>query len=105
MTKYTRREFFKSIIPVSVGVVSFLGGTTVTNTDELITWLYVKEDNRILWGKEGSVYSQQGGSIPYEVSLVGNRELTEDEIERGKELEDLALECLNGTSDLYFLKE
>ncbi len=25
MTKYTRREFFKSIIPISAGVVSFLG--------------------------------------------------------------------------------
>ncbi len=26
MAKYTRREFFKGIIPVSVGVVSFLRG-------------------------------------------------------------------------------
>ncbi len=26
MTKYTRREFFKSIIPMGVGIVSFLRG-------------------------------------------------------------------------------
>lgn len=32
--------------------------------------------------------------IPYEVALVGIRELTEDEIEYGKKLESLALEYL-----------
>lgn len=37
-----------------------------------------------------------GETIPYEVALVGKRELTEDEIEYGKELESLALEYLEG---------
>ncbi len=76
MNKYTRHEFFKSIIPASVGVVLFLGSTT-------------KSDKEL---------------IPYEVFLISDRELTEDEIKRGKELEYLALEYLSSTSDLYFLK-
>lgn len=67
MTKYTRREFFKSIIPVSVGVVSFL-------------WKGFPDSIRVL--------AEPGETIPYEVALVGTREPTKDEIERGKELED-----------------
>ena len=39
-----------------------------------------------------------GETIPYEVALVGNRELTNDEIERGKELESLALEYLENST-------
>lgn len=38
--------------------------------------------------------AEQGETIPYEVALVGRREPTEDEIARGKELKDLALEYL-----------
>ena len=35
MTKYTRREFFKSIIPMGVGVVSFLGSDNLNKSLEL----------------------------------------------------------------------
>lgn len=39
-------------------------------------------------------YAQEGETIPYEVALVGWREPTGEEIRRGKELEELALEFL-----------
>ncbi len=35
MTKYTRREFFKSIIPASVGVVLFSGSDNPENSQKL----------------------------------------------------------------------
>ncbi len=110
MTKYTRREFFKSIIPVSVGVVLFLGdddnnpdiqiGGILTldeyarTMDTLVPYSKYLEfpglDYAINTGKnyiENKEFpnsirelTKPGETIPYEVSLVGKREPTEDEI-------------------------
>ncbi len=35
MTKYTRREFFKSIVPAGVGIVLFSGSDNPENSQEL----------------------------------------------------------------------
>ncbi len=95
MTKYTRREFFKSVIPVSVGVVLFLGSdSSISNPNvEMGEVLSIEEYAELM--NIRILENSPSAYLDYEIDLVGTRELTENEIECGKELEDLALECLS----------